>query len=253
MPYKYPKKKGWNVPKQKYKVKNWPTYNNSLRNRGRVDVWVSEGVIENWHEKDRVYDGTGTPQLYTGLAIITCHEIRKVFKQPLRQTQGMIDSYFEAQGLPIRCPDTVLSKRLAELNIEVPRYRKTDQPDDDIAAIAIDSSGLKRFGRGEWHQEKYKISAKRSWRKLHVAVDDGHYIQAALITDRYEADEEVVDDLLNQIDFEFDHFSADGAYDSYDVYESVLNHSPNATVAIPPPKNAVFDDNNHTIRNKNLS
>ncbi|QHS31114.1 transposase (plasmid) [Piscirickettsia salmonis] len=47
---------------------------------------------------------------------------------------------------------------------------------------------------------KYKISAKRSWRKLHVAVDDDHYIQAALITDRYEADEEVVDELLEQID-----------------------------------------------------
>ncbi|QGP52288.1 hypothetical protein PsalN5692_03796 (plasmid) [Piscirickettsia salmonis] len=39
----------------------------------------------------------------------------------------------------------------------------------------------------------------------------------------------------------------------YDVYESVLNHSPDATVVIPPPKNAVLDDNNHTIRNKNLS
>ena len=105
MPYKYPKKKGWNVPKQKYKVRNWPTYNNSLRNRGRIDVWISEEVIENWHEKDRVYDGTGTPQLYTDLAIITCHEIRKVFKQPLRQTQGMIDSYFEAQGFSSR-PNT---------------------------------------------------------------------------------------------------------------------------------------------------
>ncbi|QGP57255.1 hypothetical protein PsalMR5_04714 (plasmid) [Piscirickettsia salmonis] len=178
MPYKYPKGKGWGVPKQKYGVTNWAEYTDSLRNRGRIDVWISEKTIEDWCEKDRVYDGTGTPFLYSDLAIITCHEVRKVFKQPLRQTQGLIDSFFESQGLPIKCPDyTVLSKRLAELGLKVPRYRKTDKPDDGIAGIAIDSTGLKRFGRDEWHQEKYKISAKRSWRKLHVAVDDDHYIQ----------------------------------------------------------------------------
>ncbi|QHS30895.1 IS5 family transposase (plasmid) [Piscirickettsia salmonis] len=254
MPYKYPKGKGWDIPKQKYGVTNWAKYTDSLRNRGRIDVWISEKAIEGWYKKDRVYDGTGTPFLYSDLAIITCHEIRKVFKQPLRQTQGLIDSFFESQGLPIKCPDyTVLSKRLAELDIKVPRYRKTDKPDDDIAGIAIDSTGLKRFGRDEWHQEKYKISAKRSWRKLHVAVDDDHYIQAALITDRYEADEEVVDELLEQIDEPFDRFTADGAYDSHDVYDSVLNHSPNADVVIPPPKNAVFDENNHAIRNINFN
>ena len=31
MPNKYPEKKGWDVPKQKYKVSNWADYNESLR------------------------------------------------------------------------------------------------------------------------------------------------------------------------------------------------------------------------------
>jgi len=44
-------------------------------------------------------------------------------------------------------------------------------PDHDIHAIAIDSTGLKRFGRGEWHREKYELSSKASWRKLHLAIN----------------------------------------------------------------------------------
>ena len=73
MPNKYPEKKGWNVPKQKYKVSNWSDYNESLRLRGDISIWLSDNAIGNWYEKDRVYDGTGTPLLFSDFAIITCH------------------------------------------------------------------------------------------------------------------------------------------------------------------------------------
>ena len=166
MPNKYPEKKGWNIPKQKYKLSNWSEYSESLRQRGNITVWLSEEAISGWYAKDRTYDGTGAPRLYTDFSIITCHEIRLVYKLPLRQSQGFIDSLFQLMGIPLLCPDfSVLSKRLGKLNIKVPRYKKTDKPDPDIHAIAIDSTGLKRFGRGEWHQEKYELSSKASWRK----------------------------------------------------------------------------------------
>ncbi|MDX2506388.1 MAG: IS5/IS1182 family transposase, partial [Gammaproteobacteria bacterium] len=42
MPNKYPEKKGWDVPKQKYKVTNWSDYNESLRLRGDISVWLSD-------------------------------------------------------------------------------------------------------------------------------------------------------------------------------------------------------------------
>tara|TARA_R110002167_G_scaffold248615_1_gene454690 strand:- start:515 stop:733 length:219 start_codon:yes stop_codon:yes gene_type:complete len=71
-----------------------------------------------------------------------------VYKLPLRQAQGFIDSIFEQMCLPIKWPDySTLSRRLGELNIKCPRYRKTDKPDDDISAIVIDSTGLKVFGK----------------------------------------------------------------------------------------------------------
>ena len=80
MPNKYPEKKGWDVPKQKYKLSNWPEYNESLRRRGSIDVWLSPDAISQWYEKDRVYDGTGAPKRYSDFAIYTCHEIRLVYR-----------------------------------------------------------------------------------------------------------------------------------------------------------------------------
>lgn len=195
MPNKYPKKKGWRVPKQRYKISNWPEYNDALRQRGNIEVWLSEAVIERWYEKLCVNNGSGAARKYSDFAITICHEIRQVFKLPLRQCEGFINSMFNAKLLTLNCPDySTLSKRLAALEIKSPRYKKTDKLEENIAAIAIDSTGLKRFGRGEWHAEKYKLSAKRSWRKLHIAVDDKHIIHSAALTDRFVSDECVVTD-----------------------------------------------------------
>ena len=45
MPNKYPEKKGWKVPKQKFKVTNWLEYNKALHRRGDITVWLSEDAI----------------------------------------------------------------------------------------------------------------------------------------------------------------------------------------------------------------
>lgn len=253
MPNKYPKKKGWNVPKQKYTVSNWSDYNNSLRLRGSIKVWLSEEAIANWYESDRTYDGTGTPKLFTDFAIIICHEIRQVYRLPLRQCQGFIDSLFKSRNLPISCPDySSLSKRLKALRIASPRYKKSDRPDDTVHAIAIDSTGLKRFGRGEWHKEKYELSTKASWRKLHVAVNEDHYYEACTLTDRFASDESQVEPLLDQIESDIDHFTADGAYDKTPVYNAVSCHSPDVDIVIPPREDAVVSDRVAEMRNRNL-
>ena len=253
MPNKYAEKKGWNVPQQKHKLSNWSEYSDALRRRGEIDVWLSEGAISQWYEMDRVYDGTGTPKLFSDFAIITCHEIRQVYRLPLRQTEGFINSLFRIMNIPLVCPDfSCLSKRLAELDIKVPRYKKTGLSEDGVHAIAIDSTGLKRFGRGEWHQEKYELSSKASWRKLHIAVNQDHYIEACILTDRFSHDDQQVDALLEQIDTKIDHFSADGAYDETPVYDAVVNHSPAVSVVIPPQTNAVLNDKAAAQRNSNI-
>lgn len=253
MPYKYSKAKDWPIPKQKYQVTNWPEYNKALKNRGSINFWLTDDAIEKWYEDDQDNIGCGAPQEYTDFAITVCHEIRQVYKQPLRQTEGFIDSIFRTMGLEIKCPSySVLSKRLSSLGIESPRYAKNAVLDDDISTIAIDSTGLKRFGRDEWHQEKHMVSAKRSWRKLHIAVDQDHYIQGSVLTDRFDSDEGTLDELIDQFEVLAVHVSLDGAYDSFDVYEKLTDKFPSAEIVIPPDKNAVISDTNHVIRNHNL-
>ena len=253
MPNKYAEKKGWKVPKQKYKISNWSEYNAALRQRGSIEVWISQDVACQWYEADRIYDGTGTPALFTDFAIITCHELRKVYRQPLRQTQGFIDSLFSLMNLRLKYPDySCLSKRLSLLKISTPRYKQSETMDTDVAAIAIDSTGLKRFGRDEWHQEKHKVSGKRSWRKLHIAVDGTHIIHAATLTDRFVSDDQAIKPLVEQIEVDVNHVTADGAYDKNPVYKELVEAFENVTVVIPPSKKDVYHQNNHSQRNRNL-
>ncbi|WP_286293886.1 hypothetical protein [Vibrio apostichopi] len=39
-------------------------YNQSLRDRGRIDIWLSDDIIENWQTEQRSYDGTGSSPKY---------------------------------------------------------------------------------------------------------------------------------------------------------------------------------------------
>lgn len=253
MPYKFLHEKGIEIKKQVYRVSNWSEYNKALIMRGRIDTYINPNVISKWYENGRIYDGTGSTNEYTDFAIIICHELRMVYKLPLRQAQGFIDSIFEQMGLPIKCPDySTLSRRLGELNIKCPRYRKDSKPNEGIGAIAVDSTGLKVFGKDEWHQEKHGVDPKRSWRKLHVAVDKNHYFQAAALTGRFSHDDQNLEGLLNQMGGRIDHFTGDGAYDETPIYEQVLAHSPDAKIVIPPRKNAIISGSAAVQRNHNI-
>lgn len=130
--------------------------------------------------------------------------------------------------------------------------KKTDSPDGNIAGIAIDSTGLKRFGRGEWRQEKYKLSAKRSWRKLHIAVDNEHMIHGNELTDRFTSDSKTVEPLAQQIEGAVNQVMADGAYDKNPVYETLLEFFRKAEIIIPPASDAVYNNDNYPQRNRNL-
>ena len=47
MPNKYAKRKGWKVPKQRYKITNWNEYNQALRNRGNIEFGSVANLIKN--------------------------------------------------------------------------------------------------------------------------------------------------------------------------------------------------------------
>ena len=92
MPNKWLNTKAITIKKQKHKVANWSDYNAILKRRGDIEIWLSQDLVENWYFEQRVYDGSGSSKQYTDMAIILCHEIRQVYKFPLLQTKGIINS-----------------------------------------------------------------------------------------------------------------------------------------------------------------
>ena len=109
--------------------------------------------------------------------------------------------------------------------------------------MVIDSSGLKIFGAGEWLHEKHGGKPRRSWRRLHLAIDpDSSDILAAELTTTDEGDASLVGPLLDQIDGPVSAVLADGAYDGDPTYQTILDRHPDAVVVIPPRSNAVLSD-----------
>jgi hypothetical protein len=113
-------------------------------------------------------------------------------------------------------------------------------PDGPIHLL-IDSTGLKVFGAGEWLQEKHGARARRTWKKLHLAVDaDTGIIMASTLTGNDVGDPSQVAPLLDQIEAPISGVTADGAYDGAPTYEVVAAYSENIRVIIPPHVTAVL-------------
>jgi len=254
MPYKYNLTKQHHFKKHTYRQSNYSDYNKSLKNRGRIDVWISDDILESWQDDVRIYDGTGSTAKYPNSTIEACHYLRMVFKLPLRQTQGFIENILEMFSTDnLQCPDyTLLSKRLCQLGFDTPKFKLNENMDDDIVAIAIDSTGLKRFGRDEWHQEKHKVNAKRSWRKAHFGVNGNHIIESAVLTHKDEMDDQIVDAICAQITVAVEHISADKMYDTNAVYQTLEKYFPDAQIIIPPKDNTFADEFHHSKRMSNL-
>ena len=62
----------------------------------------------------------------------------------------------------------------------------------------LDSTGLKVYGEGESKVRKHGWFKRRTWRKVHLAMDaNTGQICAALMTHQDEGDREVLPDLLD--------------------------------------------------------
>lgn len=90
-------------------------------------------------------------------------------------------------------------------------------------------------------------SKRRTWRKIHIAVDrEKKTIAACEITDATVADCTAVNDLIKGLD-NMKTLTGDGAYDSTAVRNSVK--AKGAVPIIPPDENAVISSANHSERN----
>ncbi|MDZ8258969.1 IS5 family transposase [Nostoc sp. ChiQUE01b] len=218
--------------KAQYKVKNWNAYDAALKQRGSITFWVNEEVIEQWRNQQKT-GRKGASNYYSDVAIATMGTIQSVFHLPGRQAEGFLESLFMLMGIELAVPDhSTLSRRLSKLSVELPLV-----PKDKAVHVVVDSTGVKVYGEGEWKVRTHGVGKRRTWRKLHLGVDEGTgEILAAVVTTNDMADCEILPDLLEQIDSEIEQVSGDGAYDTFDCYDTITRRG--AKAAIPPRSNA---------------
>lgn len=219
--------------KKKYKIKNWQDYNESLKQRGSIEIWVNNDVLNKW---DALPSGRpGAQPVYSDTAIQIVLQIGKVFHQKLRQAEGLLENTFKLMGIELSVPDySTVSRRSKNLNVLL---AKKAGKKGEKKIIVIDSTGLKVYGEGEWKVRQHGISKHRTWRKAHLGITPDGEIRMALLTENDTADCEVIDDLLNQEKSDIGSLAGDGGYDKEKAYEA-CRRKKIKNILIPPQKNA---------------
>jgi len=69
-------------------VKNWRQYDQALRDRGDITLWISQDAIDAWTPPQT--GKRGAQPVYSDLAIQTALTFRLLFRLPLRQTEGFL-------------------------------------------------------------------------------------------------------------------------------------------------------------------
>ncbi len=220
-----------------YRIRNWKEYNTALVKRGSLRLWVDEKAIEAWVNHRRT-GKPGAPQTYTDTAIVCMLTLQAVYNLALRSTQGLMQSVVELLRVQLPVPDyTTLCRRRKGLDVNIPRRVKGEP-----IHIVVDSTGLKVYGEGEWKVRQHGYTKRRTWRKLHLAVDESSgEIKAVVVSTNSISDGEVLEELLEQVDGDGDEeiikqVTGDGLYDTRESYEVIGKRE--AVAAIPPRRGA---------------
>ena len=130
--------------KTKYRVANWPAYNQALVRRGDVTLWLAPEAIAAW--TPRRSGMRGGQRRYSDLAIETALTLRLIYHLPLRQAEGFLHSLFVMMHLDLSTPDhSTLSRRGQHL-----QRRLRPIPSGKRIHLVLDSTGLSIVGEGEW-------------------------------------------------------------------------------------------------------
>lgn len=212
---------------------NWKTYNKKLIERGSITFWFPKDIENRWLN-DSI--GPGFQKIYSDEAIEVVSMVRFFFKLPLRATQGFTGSLMDILGFDLPVPNySTLSRRMKKLEVKLGKLKSKGKK----IHVVLDSTGLKVFGEGEWKVRQHGYSKRRTWMKLHLAVDeaDGEILSMSLTENSFK-DNELFEDLLDGLENMISDASADGAYDDQKIWDYCDEKDINPL--IPPKKNAVL-------------
>lgn len=244
------------IQKSKYKVVNWPVYNKSLRNRGKLSLYFPKGDLRSQFINDDSYSKgiAGRAALYSGAYIEIIFIHYRLFGWGMRQITGYFEDLWEEKNLDIAVPSFgTLSDLFACISVETKRFcdnlKRRLEAGEDVSLI-LDSTGL-RFGRAShWYETKHNKPCKnRPWNKMHISMDSEMNIYTVEITDNSVSDIAMQASLIAE-EVEIDKVIADGGYYSIEGVEQLYLNG--ITPVIPPPRNSIIHGKSDTVCHDNI-
>lgn len=233
--------------KQQYRIRNWVEYNKALCHRGSITFWFDEDAIASWlnHKKS---GRRGKPRTYGSACIQSMMVLKVVYHLPQRATYGLVCSLMQLMELDLPVPHpTILSRRSSTLYLRLPRVKKNEP-----LHVLVDATGLKVFGEGEWKVRTHGVGKRRTWRKLHIAMDEATgEILATVASTSNVGDKAVLPNLLAQIEDEIAQLTGDGGYDYADCYEVIAERK--ARAVIPPRRTGRLHPQDERLRARDKS
>jgi hypothetical protein len=109
--------------------------------------------------------------------------------------------------------------------------------------VVVDSTGCKIYGEGEWKVRQHGISKRRTWCKLHLAIDEASgQILGAVLSTNDVADSAALPALIEQVEDPIEQLSGDGGYDKRVCYDTLRKRQEEQgealRVTIPPRQGA---------------
>ena len=87
----------------RYQIRNGPDYNESLINRGSINLWFTEDALQNWYNSGQ-NKGTSLSPLYSDACIECALHIKAYFQLLLRATQVFLISIVSLLELDLEVP-----------------------------------------------------------------------------------------------------------------------------------------------------
>lgn len=204
-------------------------------------MWLDESALAGWLNQERS-GRRGASLTYSDCAVTAALLLKMVYHLPLRATQGLMSSLFKMMHLDLAVPHySTLCRRQATLKRAIP-YQARQEP----LHLVVDSTGCKAYGEGEWKVRQHGWSRRRTWRKLHLGIDEksGEFVTVTLSTNDV-SDGEALPDLLEQIcpyEEPLSQVTGDGSYDQRKCYEVLHARQQSQVqplqVTIPPRRGA---------------
>lgn len=127
---------------KKYRTTNWSSYNEALKRRGSLSLWLDKDMAWFAVESGK----RGRSPIYSDAAIQFCLSLKCLFGLPLRQSIGLVERLLKLSGLDWPVPDfSTVSRRQKTLQVTIPY-----QGSRSALHLLVDSTGVKMLGAPEF-------------------------------------------------------------------------------------------------------